>query len=260
MLRRLLTRRWLGALLAATVYAVLAYHLGTWQWGRYEGKAQRNDRLDAHYAAPPVPLTGVLTSAPLPQDREWTHVSATGHYSGPQLFVRNRPNSSVYGYELVAPFAVDGGGTALVDRGWVPNAAQASVLPPVPAPPRGTVTVVGWLKTGEPSLHHDLPSDQLASINLADAERALGTPLLGGYVILDTERTPSGSTPARPEPLAPPSRDLGPHQAYSFQWWGSMPVGFVLIFFGIRRELREEDPHRPVKVKKPSLWEEEDID
>ena len=260
MLRRLLTRRWLGALLAATVYAVLAYHLGTWQWGRYEGKAQRNARLDAHYAAAPVPLTGVLTMSPLPLDSEWTHVTATGRYGGQQLFVRNRPNDSVYGYEVVAPFVVDGGGTALVDRGWVQNSVQASVLPSVPAPPAGTVTVVGWVRTGEASLHRDLPAGQLASINLAEASRALGSPLLGGYVILDDERTATGGAPPRPQALAPPSRDLGPHQAYSVQWWGSMPVGLVLVFFGIRRELREEDPERPAKVKRPSIWEEEDID
>ena len=42
-----------------------------------------------------------------------------------------------------------------------------------------------------------------------------------------------------------------------------MPVGLILIFFGIRREVREEqerDGTRPVKVKKPSIWEEEDVD
>ncbi len=250
----------MGALLAATVYAIVAYHLGTWQWGRYEDKAGRNARLDAHYAADPVPLTGLLTSSTLPLDREWTHVRATGHYLGSQLYVRNRPNNGTYGYEIVAPFAVDGDGTVLVDRGWVQNGRTASDLPSIPPTPDGPVTLTGWLKQGEVSLHHDMPQGQLASINLDEASTALGTDLLGGYVILDTETASDGSTPPRPEPLAPPDRSLGPHQAYSIQWWGSMPVGFVLIFFGIRRELRDEDPDRPAKAKRPSIWEEEDLD
>ncbi len=257
----MVTKRWIGALAAAIVYAVLAYHLGTWQWGRYEAKAQRNDRLDAHYAASPVPLAGVLTTARLPLDSEWTHVTATGQYDGTQLYVRNRPNNSVYGYEILAPLTMADGATALVDRGWVENSDQgAAVLPPVPAPPQGTVTVTGWVKAGEVSLGRRMPPGQLASINLPEASRALAMPLLGAYVILDAERTPEGGTPPRPEPLAPPNRDLGPHQAYSLQWWGSMPVGFVLIFFGIRRELRDEDTDRPLKPKKPSIWEEEDDD
>ena len=255
-----MTWRWLGALAAATLYAVLAYHLGTWQWGRYETKAERNHLLDLHYAAAPTPLSAVLGGSGFDLSTEWTHVSATGRYLGPQLYVRNRPNNGTYGYEVVAPFAVDGDGTVLVDRGWVQNGRTAQDLPAVPAPPVGTVTITGWLKAGEPSLHRSMPADQLASINLPEAGRALGTDLLGAYVILDAETATDGSTPARPEPLAPPDRSLGPHQAYSFQWWGSMPVGFVLIFFGIRRELREEQPSRPPKAKKPSIWEEEDID
>ncbi len=252
--------RWLGALVAAAVYAVLAYHLGTWQWGRYEQKVTRNGLLDAHYAAPPVPLSGILHSSSLNPDDEWTHVSATGHYLGRQLYVRNRPNNGTYGYEVVAPFAVDGDGVALVDRGWVQNGRTAQSLPEVPPSPAGTVTITGWLRKGEDSLHRDMPTGQLASINLSEASTALGADLLGGYVILDSETAADGATTPRPEALAAPDRSLGPHQAYSFQWWGSMPVGFVLIFFGIRRELRDEDPDRPPKPKKPSIWEEEDID
>jgi len=259
-LRRLVTWRWLGALLAAALYAVLSYHLGTWQWGRYEGKAYRNHLLDLHYAADPRPIGGILHGTGFDLADEWTHVSATGHYLGPQLFVRNRPNNGVYGYEVVAPFAVDGDGTVLVDRGWVDNGRTARDLPDIPPAPTGTVTVTGWLKAGEPSLHRDMPAGQLASIDLAEAGREVGAGLLDAYVILDSERTAAGVTPPRPEPLAPPSRDLGPNQAYAFQWWGSMPVGFVLIFFGIRRELREERPEAAVRVRKPSIWEEEDVD
>ena len=60
-LRRLVTPRWLGALLLAGVLAWACYHLGWWQYHRHEAKALRNERLDAHYRADPVPLSSVLT-------------------------------------------------------------------------------------------------------------------------------------------------------------------------------------------------------
>ena len=70
----------------------------------------------------------------------------------------------------------------------------------------------------------------------------------------------------QPTALGPPSEDHGPHQAYAYQWWLTMPLGLVLIWFGIRRELRMEaedvagdgaakSPPRPKKVR---VWDEED--
>ncbi len=60
-LRRLVTPRWLGALLLAVVFAVLCYRLGWWQYDRHLAKVERNERLDEHYRAEPVPLDSVLT-------------------------------------------------------------------------------------------------------------------------------------------------------------------------------------------------------
>ena len=241
-LRRLLTPRWLGAVALAVLWAFATYHLGHWQYGRHLEKVERNARLDAHYHAAPVPLTSVMTSERLPKSVEWTRVSARGEYArDAQQYVRNRPNDGVYGYEVVVPLRLQTGESVLVDRGWVANSDQgARVLPPVPSAPSGPVEVVGWVRQGERSLGRDLPVGQLASLSVADASRAVGTPLLGGYVILDSEHTGGPGSPARPQPLAPPDRDLGPNQAYAYQWWGSMPLGLVLVYFGVRRELRAE--------------------
>ena len=57
-LRRLLTPRWLGALLLAVLFAVACYHLGWWQYHRHEAKVARNERLDAHYRADPGAAAG----------------------------------------------------------------------------------------------------------------------------------------------------------------------------------------------------------
>lgn len=260
MLRRLFTPRWLGALLLACLWAVASYNLGHWQYGRHLQKVERNERLDAHYAAEPVPVQQVIRSGPLAAESNWTHVTMTGHYRpDDQLYVRNRPNHGVYGYEVVVPFDIDGGGRVLVDRGWVENAKEgADVLPPVPPAPTGEVTVVGWARPGEPALDRRLPAGQIASINPRDAGAATGTPLLDAYVLLDSERTATGATPPRPMPLERPDRSLGVNQAYAFQWWMSMPIGLVLMWFGIRRELRREDPQwRPAQRTVKPMSDEE---
>lgn len=261
-LRRLVTPRWLGALLLAAVVAFTCYHLGWWQWHRHEAKVQRNERLDAHYRAAPVPLSSVLTPAGLDPNDEWTRVSVTGRYAGGPVYVRNRPLESAAGYELLWLLRPDAGGPdVVVDRGWVAESQQgASVLPPVAPAPAGEVAVIGWVRPGQASRHKDLPPGQVANLNLSDAAAALGSGgVLPGYVLLDTEKLPDGSTPARPQPLGEPDRDLGPHQAYAYQWWFLMGIGFVLIPFGIRRELRLENPQEyRAKPKKTRIWDEED--
>ena len=252
-----MSRRWLGALAVALAFAVAAFFLGRWQWHRYEAKAARADRIHAHYDARPRPLADVLGVSPMPLAEEWTRVTATGRYAASQTqLVRNRPHDGTYGYEVLVPFTDASGATVLVDRGWVVNAKNAETLPDYPAAPVGEVTVTGWLRPSEPSLGRSLPTGQLASISLADAGRALGTPLLGAYVVLEVERLPDGSAPPRPTPLEPPDTDLGPHQAYAFQWWAAMLGGFVLVLFGARRE--QQEGGGPVKPRKVRIWDEED--
>ncbi|MDU0315884.1 SURF1 family protein [Phycicoccus sp. M110.8] len=248
MFRTLTSRRWLGALAVAAVFAVAAFFLGRWQWHRYEAKSARADRIHSHYGATPRPVGQVLGASPMPLASDWTRVTMTGTYAADsQLLVRNRPHDSVYGYEVVVPFRADGAGTVLLDRGWVANGRTAETPPDVPPVPTGRLTVTGWVRQGEPSLGRQMQPGQLASINLREASAAVGTPLLGGYVIVQGEKAADGRTPPRPAPLEAPDTDLGPHQAYAFQWWLAMVAGFVLVWFGARREhLESLEPVGPV--------------
>lgn len=267
MLRVLATPRWLGALAVAAAFAVAAYFLGQWQWHRYEDKKVRADRINTHYDARPVPLAGQIGTSPMPVTLDWTRVTAQGRYAAQEpLLVRNRPLEGTYGYEVLSPFTLADGRTLLIDRGWVPNAQNAETRPTVPPTPSGTVTVTGWLRQSERSLGRDLPAGQLASINVPQAQKQVGKPVLGAYLVLDREQVAgSSATPPRPYRLERPDTGLGPHQAYAFQWWGAMAVGFVLVFFGVRREYREGleaeggtgrlSAGKPRKVR---VWDEED--
>jgi len=274
-LRVLISRRWLGALAAAVGFAVAAFFLGQWQWHRYEAKAARADRITSHYSARPQPLSDVLGPTPMPLSREWTRVTAAGTYAADRtLLVRNRPYKGTYGYEVLVPLTTRDGSTVVVDRGWVVNAKTAESAPSVPAAPTQPVTITGWLRRSEPSLGKSLPKGQLASINLGEASRQVGTPVLGAYLVLEVERLPDGTAPPRPTALEAPDTDLGPHQAYAFQWWMGMVGGFVLVWFGARREYREGLEEavgagtgapagtgtraRPPKRKRTRIWDEED--
>jgi cytochrome oxidase assembly protein ShyY1 len=260
-LRRLLSPRWLGALVLAGLFAVASYHLGWWQYHRYESKVARNAQLDRNYAASPVPVTSVLTPAGFRAGTGWTRVTATGRYVAGPIFARARPNDGATGMEALWAFRPAGGGPdVLVDRGWVPLSARgASELPDVAPAPTGQVTVVGWLRPSEESRDKAPTPGTIANLSVSDAAAALGTPLLPGYVLLQQETGPDGSTPPRPQALEPPDRDLGPHQAYAYQWWLFMAAGFVLVGVGVRREEHLAHPEKyPPKEKKVRIWDEED--
>ena len=73
------------------------------------------------------------------------------------------------------------------------------------------------------------------------------------------------SAPAGAHPLAPlprPEEDLGPHQAYAYQWWLFMPAGLVFVSCAIRRQGPVGVPGSPGAghggPKKVRIWDEED--
>lgn len=271
-IRTLLTRRWLAALAVAALFASACVLLGRWQYGRHEGKAARAHHVQTHYFATPVPLGQVLPDpgSQLPPEEHWRRVTMTGTYSpDEQLWVRNRPQNVVYGYEVLVPLRLPDGSTILVDRGWVRNAERADILPAVPPAPTGPVQVTGWLRPGEVAVNSDLPARQLGSIDLRQAGRELGAPVRPAYVVLESEALAesdgSGSAPARPTPLLPPDTDTGPHFAYALQWWLAAPLGFVLVGVYARREWMDatgETARRKAaaatRPKKTRIWDEED--
>ena len=71
--RRLVTPRWLGALVLAALFAVACYHLGWWQYDRHLAKAERNERLDEHYRGDDR-IQQAVTGQVNPEG--WTHGSS----------------------------------------------------------------------------------------------------------------------------------------------------------------------------------------
>lgn len=269
-LRRAVTGRWLRWWLVALLVCLACLALGRWQWGRYDDKADRRDRVEQHYDAAPVPVRDVLGADPVPLDREWTRVEAVGRYLPDDLLVRNRPRGGVYGYEVLRRLELADGTVLAVDRGWVPNSeGGAAVRPDVPAPAEGEVTVTGWVRQGEDSLHREQIAGQLSSINLGEASAEWADEdLLGGYVVRQSESPSASATPAD---LDAPDTGIGPHLAYAIQWWLAIPAVLGFLWSAVRREVRDTastestEPEvtaggappsrRPKKVR---IWDEED--
>ncbi|MDF8264023.1 SURF1 family cytochrome oxidase biogenesis protein [Luteipulveratus flavus] len=264
MLHVLLSRRWLAWLAVAVVVSVACLLLGRWQWHRWESKHAMQTRISENYDASPVALGQILPTVdtPLPGDREWTQVRLQGEYQAQQRqLVRNRPHEGSFGYEVVVPLRLADGASVLVDRGWVPNGPNAATPPSVPATPTGPVTVVGWMRPGEPSLGRAPIAGQLSSINVRDAQSRTGGRLHDAYVLMRGERLPSGATPVRPQALEKPDQGsaAGINLSYAIQWWVGMLAVPAYVLFAARREARDRSGVvRPAKPKKVRIWDEED--
>ncbi|MCU1538208.1 MAG: SURF1-like protein [Humibacillus sp.] len=283
MLRLWLTRRWLLGTLVGVLFAIACFYLGLWQWHRHVEQRTKVEAIAANYDTAPVPLTTLEPLTPLSAEQQWRHVTLTGTYAADRdLLVRNRTRDQTVGFEVLTPFTtVDR--TVLVDRGWVPNGQDAETAPPADPPPGGEVSVTGWLRTGEPQLGRDLPAPQLASISISDArgERPDLSPA-DVYVVLGTQQ-PSAATGAHPVlPLPRPEEDLGPHQAYAYQWWLFMPGALIFVVLAVRREALAARPEEtddesddgrdgdedgdgdggtsrvPARARKVRIWDEED--
>lgn len=267
MTRTLLTPRWLGGMLVAVLFAAAALALGTWQYGKHQERVAWRDQVERYLESPPRPAAEVLGDGVVSETEQWIPVLVRGSYlTEHQLLVRNRPHHGVFGYEVLVPLRSEEGFEVLINRGWVPNAPSADVLPEVPEPPAEPVELRGWARQSETDLGRNLPTGQLASINAGLAAQATGLDLIDGYLILDAEgladgvdtADPGGEAAPRPEPLEPPRTGLGAHFAYALQWWLTAPLGFVLVLVFARREHRDSLGLEAAKPRKHRIWDDED--
>ncbi|MDQ3094605.1 MAG: SURF1 family protein, partial [Actinomycetota bacterium] len=148
MLRFLLSRRWLGLLLAVIVVGVACVELGRWQLRRSFERHDENLVISRNLTASPAPAEEVLSpDRPPESDDEWRVVSAVGTYDVErQLVVSYRTREGAPGVDVVVPLVTAAGPALLVDRGWVQTQGNANRAVDVPSPPSGTVTVTGWVR------------------------------------------------------------------------------------------------------------------
>lgn len=237
--------QWLALIVVVIAFAYLCFTvLAPWQLGKNTQTSRENAQIERSLTADPVPVTSLLpqqdSSAP---DDQWRRVTATGRYlAEAQVLARLRVIDGDPAFEVLVPFAVEGGPTVLVDRGYV-KPEKGSEVPPIPAPPSETVTITARLRDPEPAPQGKEPFradgvQQVYAVNTAQISEVTGVPLAGSYLQL-VEDQPGGLGV-----IGLPRLDAGPFLSYGIQWiaFGIIaPIGLgYFVFAEIRQRRREK--------------------
>lgn len=222
-------RRWLPT--AVMVVLVIAFaRLAVWQYHRAHEREAQIAAVNSALAAPATRLApAALTALP-----RYAHVYAEGYYDGAHqvlLKEENEPGGERVGYEVLTPFALAGGGTLMVNRGWVPVGADGSTRADL-APPAELVRAVGYLAPlarpglhlgGNPT-HADSWPVRLLFPGWAELERLYGRRLIHRVLLLAPTAAGGYARAWRMKPK------YGPQQNYSYmvQW-----IAFAVVIFAI---------------------------
>ena len=219
-LSMLLRPGWIALALVVVAFAYLCFSvLAPWQLGKNTKTSKENHQIEASLSADPVVVTSVLpqqdSAAP---DAQWRRVIATGQYlPAVQALVRLRVIGGEPAYEVLTGFAVRGGPTILVNRGYV-RPEQGTAVPPIPPAPSGEVTITGRLRDSETITGAEQKPFrengvlQVYTIDTTQLSSLTGTPLTGSYVQLVDDQ------PGGLGVLELPHLDAGPFLSYGIQW------------------------------------------
>lgn len=260
----LLTRRWIGYLTLAVVFAAACVGLGFWQFARLDEARMHIARIDANYDAAPVAIDLVLAdSDSFDVSQTWKPVVASGQYDvANQILVRSRPLDGQIGFEVLTPLVLTDGRVFIIDRGWIPSGETTAEPGNVPDPPQGEVTVIARLKPPEPALAgREAVDGTVPTIHLPMIRTLVGPEtIVGAYGTLDSE---SPAVAEMPTPPQKPALDEGPHLSYALQWLLFAIMGFVGLGLAVRNERRirlglKTADNRPVIGRRATDETEED--
>ncbi|MDP2228499.1 MAG: SURF1 family protein [Moraxellaceae bacterium] len=224
--------RWsppLWALLLALAGMAFFARLGVWQWQRAVEKEQITARYVSHADAAPLPLSDVLARG---ADIEDQPVQLSGHYDNSRLvYLENQMRGPVAGFHVYTVFLPEGEAQAiLVNRGWVPVAADMQLLPPVP--PASAASVVGtvampsaFFTVGAPD-YRQRPL-RVPRLDMPHIAAALGVELRPFVIRLDPAAPDGFVREWRPADRLGMSPDK--HRAYAFQWFALMTAVLVVL-------------------------------
>jgi cytochrome oxidase assembly protein ShyY1 len=236
-LRFLTTPRWIALEVAVVAFVLACYFLlAPWQFSRSTEHEAQMRAVAAAVAAPPTPLTQLLSVDRQPAvASQWRVATATGHFdAGRQGYIRLRQdNDGQPAYEVVVPFVTDAG-TVLVDRGYVPYQQVQEDHVDMPALPGGTVTVQGRVQQDQtdPKNRAPVTVPDGRTAYTAASSLILGAPSTShfrGYLQLTAD------SPGVIDPIAvPQGDDSRPFFSYAIQWliFGAIAVlGFGYFIY-----------------------------
>lgn len=235
----LLRPGWIALAIVVIAFTYLCFSvLAPWQLGKNTKTSRENRQIQNSLTSEPVPLKTLLPQQDSnATDEQWRRVTATGHYlPDKQVVARLRVAEGDQAMEVLLPFAVDGGPTVLVNRGYV-RPLPGSRVPPISPPPRDTVTLTARLRDSEgPVLDKkSFVSDgvrQVYSINTSQIAALIGTPLTGSYLQL-VDNQPGGLGV-----IGLPHLEAGPFLSYGIQWITFGVIAPILLGYFVYAEVR----------------------
>lgn len=219
--------------------------LGTWQLQRLDWKTQLIAAVEERVAAEPEPLPPPATWAELDLDgieyRRFTAAGVFQHDREIHLFTHlsePRGRHGGAGYLVVTPLVLDGGGTVLVNRGFVPKEFKDPSTRPQGQVP-GRVTVTGLLRKPEVPGGFVPENDRDGNIwfyrDIASMARASGHPDAAPFLLDESANTVPGGLPQAGETRLVFKND---HLQYALTWYAlalCLAGVYTALWIGQRR-------------------------
>jgi len=231
--------RFWPALLVAFVVVVTTL-LGFWQRSRAHQKEALQAAIAQFESAPVTPVG----AAPLPlASIQYHRVVARGSFVSQQVvYLQNRPYHDQPGFYVLMPLRIDGGGYVLVNRGWLPRAADDIRAIAPYRTPAGEVEITG-IARADPGLAFELGKGGSAphqtirqNLDVNAYARETGLPLQP-FVLMQQSALDDGLIRDWPAPTTGVATNYG----YMLQWWGMAAAALIFGLYAARRAARRPD-------------------
>ena len=218
--------------LLATLFA----NLGLWQSKRADEKLQLELQ---HQVADHISFEQALAG-----EQRFARIDVSGHYDPVRhVLLDNQMWNGHAGVHVITPFHTLSGTTILVNRGWLPLAANRMSMPDVPTPEHETVLrgmlnilpVPGRMLGDADEMQQDRWPQLVTYLNLEDISQSLEKPL-ANWIIQLAESEQNGFEGRDWKPVFLTSRK---HKGYAFQWYALAIISIVLWMFTSFRVPRE---------------------
>jgi surfeit locus 1 family protein len=221
------------ATLALFLLAVLFATLGTWQINRAKEKRVLENQ---HQAAPSLSLKTAIH-----QQSRFADIEVNGRYDIERhILLDNRIWRGRPGVHVFTPFYTVAGTAILVNRGWLPLAADRKTMPTIPTPPhqvtlRGTLNILpvpGRILGPADNLAHDTWPQLVTYLNLEDISDSIEAPL-ENWVIQLPNSEPHGFEGREWKAVFMSSSR---HEGYAFQWYALVAASIIMwLYLGFRK-------------------------
>lgn len=214
-----------GLLLAFLIPAFIS--LGLWQWRKAEAKTALQMSLDTRSSEPPILMPGTPVDA---ESLRYRRVILRGTYDATrQILIDNRLHQEQAGYHVITPLRIAGSSLhVLVNRGWLPAAADHRIAPVAEAPV-GEIELSGIAIIPTQRFFNLAPQPTSGwepvwqNLDLERFRQAVPYPLQGVIIQLDPAAD-GGFVRQWPRPDERAER----HRSYALQWFG-----FAIASLGI---------------------------